>query len=78
MDVYFLGTRELSLDGGGQMRAAGWDAATISLGSTFEYLFSSAFSQQTALTVALNWFSIRDFDDLTNTGSDIAFSNLDL
>ncbi|MDP3850047.1 MAG: S8 family serine peptidase [Luteolibacter sp.] len=78
VDVYFLGTRELSLDGGGQMRAAGWDAATISLGSTFEYLFSSAFSQQTALTVALNWFSIRDFDDLTNTGSDIAFSNLDL
>jgi hypothetical protein len=76
--VYFTGTRELALDGGGEMQDTGWDAATINLGSTFEYVFSSAFSQQMALTVALNWFSVRGFDDPTSTGSDVAFSNLDL
>ena len=31
-----------------------------------------------ALTVALNWFSVRDFDSGTDAGSDLAFSNLDL
>jgi hypothetical protein len=31
-----------------------------------------------ALTVALNWFSVRDFNDLTGFGNDIAFANLDL
>ncbi len=78
IDVYFLGTRELALDGGGQIGEDGWDAATIGLGQTFEYVFSSAFSQQMALTVALNWFSVRDFNGTTDTGSDVAFSNLDL
>lgn len=78
IDVYYLGTRELALDGGGQISANGWDAATIGIGQSFEYVFSSAFNQAVALTVALNWFSVRDFDDLTSTGSDVAFSNLDL
>lgn len=77
-DVYFFGTRELALDGGGEIADFGWDAATIGLGSTFEYVFSSAFSQEMALTVALNWFSVRDFNSGTDTGTDVAFSNLDL
>ena len=77
-DVYFFGTRELATDGGGSIANFGWDSATIDLGSTFEYVFASAFTEEMTLTVALNWFSVRDFNDLTQTGSDIAFSNLDL
>lgn len=78
IDVYYNGTRELALDGGGQIGEDGWDAATIGLGQSFEYVFSSAFNQAVSLTVALNWFSVREFNNLTNTGSDLAFSNLDL
>lgn len=78
IDVYYSDTRELALDGGGQIGANGWDAATIGLGQSYEYVFSSAFNQSVSLTVALNWFSVREFDDLTNTASDLAFSNLDL
>ena len=78
IDVYYFGTRELALDGGGQIEVNGWDAASIGIGQSFEYVFSSAFNQAVSLTVALNWFSVRDFNNLTNTGSDIAFSNLDL
>ena len=78
IDVYYSDTRELALDGGGQIGANGWDAATIGLGQSYEYVFSSAFNQMVSLTVALNWFSVREFDNLTSTGSDLAFSNLDL
>ena len=77
-DVYFFGTRELAADGGGEIDNFGWDAATINLGATFEYVFSGAFTQEMTLNVALNWFSVREFDDLTDNGSDVAFSNLDL
>jgi hypothetical protein len=78
IDVYYSNTRELALDGGGQIGEDGWDAATIGLGQSFEYVFSSSFNQAVSLTVALNWFSVREFDNLTNTSSDLAFSNLDL
>jgi hypothetical protein len=77
-DVYFFGTRELAADGGGTIADFGWDAATINLGGSFEYVFATAFSQEMALTVALNWFGVREFDVLTETGADLAFSNLDL
>lgn len=77
-DVYFFGTRELAADGGGSIATTGWDAATIDLGGTFEYVFSSAFTQAMTLQVALNWFSVRDFNQTTGVASDLAFSNLDL
>lgn len=77
-DVYYFGTRELATDGGGQIADTGWDTATIDLGNTLEYVFSSDFSQEMAITVALNWFSVRGFDGSTDLGSDVAFSNLDL
>lgn len=77
-DVYFFGTRELATDGGGQIADTGWDTATIGLGNTLEYVFSSDFSQEMAINVALNWFSVRGFDGSTDLGSDVAFSNLDL
>lgn len=77
-DVYLFGTRELAADGGGEIASLGWDSATIDLGSTFEYVFSDAFTREMTLTVALNWFSVREFDDIDDAGMDVAFSNLDL
>jgi autotransporter-associated beta strand protein len=84
-DVYFSGTRGLSGDGAGAIAEIGWDAANISLNQSLDYSFASAFSHQTELTVALNWFIHHDFEvdqvDLeaetipTNKSS---FSNLDL
>ena len=78
IDVYYLGTRELTLDGGGQINENGWDAGSIGIGESFDYIFSSSFNQAVSLSVALNWFSVREFDNMTNNGSDLAFSNLDL
>ena len=77
-DVYYIGTTDVAGDGGGLIADFGWDSATIDLGSSFDYVFANEFTQEMALTVALNWFSVREFDDLTQTGSDVAFSNLDL
>ncbi len=77
-DVYFSGNQDIAEGAARQMSGAGWDSATIPLGGAFDYVFETAFAQETALNVALNWFSVREFDNLTNTGSDIAFSNLNL
>ncbi|MEI8039157.1 MAG: S8 family serine peptidase, partial [Verrucomicrobiota bacterium] len=78
VEVYLGATRDVAGNGGGWIASAGWDSATIHLGNTLEYVFSAAFTQEMALTVALNWFSVREFSDTTLTGSDLAFSNLDL
>jgi hypothetical protein len=77
-DVYYFGTTDVAGDGGGPIADFGWDSATIDLGAAFDYAFANEFTQEMTLTVALNWFSVREFDDLTQTGSDVAFSNLDL
>ena len=78
VEVYLGATRDLVGSSGGTIAGAGWDSATIHLGNTMEYVFAAAFTQEMALTVALNWFSVREFSDSTLTGSDLAFSNLDL
>lgn len=77
-DIYYSGTTGITGDTGGAIANAGWDTATISLGSTIEWVFSSTFTQEMAVTVALNWFSVREFDGVTDIGTDVAFSNLDL
>lgn len=76
-DVYYFGTTDVSTVGE-TIANTGWDSATIDLGDAFEYVFNATFTQSMALTVALNWFSVREFNDLTGVGSDIAFANLDL
>jgi hypothetical protein len=76
-DVYYFGTTDVAT-AGETIANTGWDSATIDLGDIFEYEFTATFTQSMALTAALNWFSVRDFDDLTGNGSDIAFANLDL
>jgi hypothetical protein len=77
-DVYFFGTRDVAGAGGGVITEVGWDAGTINLGGMFEYVFATEFTQEMTLNVALNWFSVRGFDDVAGTGTDVAFSNLDL
>ncbi len=76
-DIYFMGTRDLE-GTGGLMQRNGWDAGAVQLGTAFEYRFAEEFTQAMALTVALNWFSVREFDEALLSGVDQAFSNLDL
>lgn len=76
-DVYYYGTTDVLIEGE-TIADTGWDSATIDLGDAFEYVFNTTFTETMALTVALNWFSVRDFDDQTGLGGDIAFANLDL
>jgi hypothetical protein len=77
-EVYFFGTADVPGSTGGVIANQGWDSAVIGLESAFEYRFASEFTQEMSLTVALNWFSVREFDDQSGTGADLAFSNLDL
>lgn len=76
--VYLFGTRDLAGTNGGAIDAVGWDSATIPLGSTLEYVFAAPFTTEMTLNVALNWFSLRDFTSATDTGADLAFSDLNL
>ncbi len=76
--IYLFGTRDLDEINRVPIEKYGWDSATISLGSTLEYVFAAPFTSDTALNVALNWFSVRGFDTNTDTGSDIAFADLNL
>jgi hypothetical protein len=76
-DVYYFGTTDVDAEGE-TIANVGWDSATVDLGSTFNYVFNTAFTQNMSLTVALNWFSVRSYDNLTYLGEDVAFSNLDL
>lgn len=76
--AYFFGTSDLPGNTGGLIDKYGWDSATINLGKTLEYVFAAPFTSDTALNVALNWFSVRGFDTITDTGSDIAFADLNL
>ena len=77
-DVYYFGTTDVDGAGGGLIDVNGWDSGTVSLGSFTDYLFAGEFTQDLALTVALNWFAGRSFDGLTDTESDDFFANLDL
>lgn len=76
-EVYYFGTRDVDIEGE-TIADVGWDSSTIKLGKTIEYIFNSEFSQTMALTVALNWLSVHDFNDISGVGSAVAFSNLDV
>jgi hypothetical protein len=77
-DVYFFGTRDVDFADGNTILEGGWDAGTVNLSQQVDYVFGQPFSEEMTLTVALNWFSVREFDELNGSGSDLAFSNLDL
>lgn len=77
-NVYYFGTQDVPGDGGGLIANSGWDMATIPIGGVADYTFAAEFTQEMSLTVALNWLAERGFDNLTQSGSDLAFANLDL
>jgi hypothetical protein len=77
-NVYLGQTRGVAGGTGGIVADSGWDMTTINLSQmVVDYVIASPFVDATTLTVALNWFAVRDFDD-EEFGQDIAFANLDL
>jgi hypothetical protein len=77
--VYYFGTTDVAGTGGGQINPSGWDAGTVNLNAAAnDYTFAAPFTEDFGLTVSLNWFGLREFNDLTNQGEDLEFSNLDL
>ncbi len=78
VDVYVFGTTDVTGSAGGEILATGWDLAALAPGSSNEYLFDIAFVDETELTVSLNWFVERTFDNDTDFGSELSFANLNL
>jgi len=77
-DVYLGATRGLAVGVGREVSNSGWNMTTISESQpTIDYVIDTPFSVATTLTVALNWFAVRGFDDI-GMGQDIAFANLNL
>jgi hypothetical protein len=76
--VHLFDTRDLEGKTGSGISTIGWDFATIPLGSTLKYVFASPFTCEMALNVARNWFSVRDLDATTDTGTGLASSDLNL
>ena len=77
-DVYFGQTRGSNGGiSGSTVGMNGWLLATVDLGKAVEFVINRTFNAQASITVALNWFAVRGFDDI-NLGEDIAFTNLDL
>jgi len=77
--VYIDGTRDVSGTGGGAIAAEGWDFGNISLGApSNDYAFADPLAGDIELTISLNWFADRAFDNGTDIGSELSFANLDL
>ncbi len=77
--VYLEGTRDVSGDHGGDILSSGWDMAEVSLGDTTNsYAFANSFAGEIELTISLNWFSNRSFDNDTDMGADLSFADLNL
>lgn len=78
-EVYLLaGTRDVFGSGGGNIADDGWDHGSVSLGHSNDYIFTSPFTGDIELTIALNWFSGALIDDQTDLGAGLSFANLDL
>ncbi len=84
-EVYVFGTTDVEGSGGGLISHVGWDFGSVALGESNTYLFDAAFTGETELTVSLNWFVGREFDndaDLSSDdedfASDLSFANLNL
>jgi len=76
--VYFGQTRGVNgVLNGNAVGVNGWLLTTVDLGKAVEFVINRTFDTQATITVALNWFAVRGFDDI-NLGEDIAFANLDL
>ena len=79
VDIYLLsGTRDVAGTGGGSISAAGWDYGIVGLSRSNDYVFSNPFDNPIELTVSLNWFAGRSFNDALGIGQDLSFANLNL
>lgn len=76
-DVYLGATRGSSTITSGIVGASGWNLTSIQRTQNMDFVFDAPFTVASSITVALNWFGVRGFDDST-LGSDIAFANLNL
>lgn len=79
VEVYLLaGTRDVAGSGGGLVDATGWDFGSVHPGASNDYVFLGEFTEEIRLSVALNWFVGREYDDENNLAADLSFSDLNL
>lgn len=79
VEVYLLsGTRDVAGDGGGVVDGAGWDFGSVNLEGFNDYVFLGDFAEEVRLSVSLNWFAGRTYDDENNLAADLSFSDLNL
>lgn len=77
--IYLLsGTRDLAGSTGGNITASGWDFAQLAPTHSNDYSFANPFSTAVELTISLNWFAGRSFNNATGIGEDLSFSDLNL
>ena len=69
--AYFYGTTDVGGSGGGVIAGAGWDFGTVGIGATNDYAFGGVFTEDVELTVSLNWFAGRTFDNNTDLGANL-------
>jgi len=71
-------TMDVAGTSGGLIGSSGWDLGSIGVGGHADYSFAAPLTTSTELQVALNWFADGAFDAVSDTGSRLAFANLDL
>ncbi len=76
--VYREGTVDVAGSGGGSIAHTGWDFGSVANGGANDYVFENPFAESITLTVSLNWFIGRVFDDESNGYDDGAFVDLNL
>ncbi len=76
--VYIGGTTDVAGQGGGLIDGQGWDMGAVALGGHNDYFFDLSLGGDTELTVSLNWFVGRFFDDATDDASEMSFADLNL
>jgi hypothetical protein len=72
------GTTDVLGTGGGIVSSHGWDFGSVNLDGHNDYIFDQAFTEATELTLSLNWFVTRSFDNLTDTAAEGSFADLNL
>lgn len=79
VQIYFLGeTRDVSGSAGGTIGARGWDFGSVAEAGANNYIFANPFTDPVELTLSLNWFAGRAFDDVSGLGESLHFSDLNL
>lgn len=75
--IFVDGTSNLTTSGG-DVQFRGWDFGEVALEGFNEYRFATPFDDQFELTLSLNWFVNRSYDEINEVGTEESFANLDL